>query len=52
METLMERLAKKREERPPAEDLTALPMVKREHAHEGETCGCGESEGDGCGCGD
>jgi hypothetical protein len=43
METMMERLARKKATAPPSE-LTVLPIAKKEHAHEG-TCG------DGCGCG-
>ncbi|HTD81092.1 MAG TPA: hypothetical protein VK723_02960 [Thermoplasmata archaeon] len=43
METMMERLAKKKSYAPPTE-LTVLPIAKKEHA-DGETCG------DGCGCG-
>lgn len=50
----MERLAKRKDAPAQAADLAVLPMAKREHAHEGATCGdgcgCGESEGDGC-CG-
>ncbi len=50
----MERLAKRKEAPPQAAGLTALPLQKKEHAHEGgalgDGCGCGGSEGDGC-CG-
>jgi len=57
METMMERLARKKAAAqpvaaPPAE-LTILPLIKKEHEHEGQCgdgCGCGGAESDGC-CG-
>jgi hypothetical protein len=51
MDTMMERLAKKKAEAPPAE-LTLLPLLKKEHEHEGscgEGCGCGGEESGCCG---
>ena len=54
----MERLARKKAvaqpvTAPPAE-LTILPLIKKEHEHEGtcgDGCGCGGAEEDGGCCG-
>jgi hypothetical protein len=51
METMMERLARKKAAPQPAE-ITVLPLLKKEHAHEGacgDGCGCGKEEGGCCG---
>ncbi len=45
METLIQRLAKKATPAPPGQELTILPVARKEHEHEG-ACGSG------CGCGD
>jgi hypothetical protein len=51
METMMERLARKKAAPQPAE-ITVLPLLKKEHEHEGacgDGCGCGQEEGGCCG---
>ena len=51
METMMERLARKKGVSPPSE-ITILPVLKKEHEHDGKSsdgCGCGEEEGGCCG---
>ena len=52
METMMERLARKKSAAPPQE-LTVLPILKKEHEHEGscgDGCGCGSEGGEDSGC--
>jgi len=52
METMMERLAKKKAAAPPAE-LTILPLLKKEHEHGGscgDGCDCGNNESEESGC--
>ena len=52
METMMERLARKKAASPPQE-LTILPILKKEHEHEGscgDGCGCGSEGGEDGGC--
>jgi len=58
METMMERLARKKATvqtvAPPPSALTILPLIKKEHEHEGtcgDGCGCGGAEEDGGCCG-
>ncbi len=51
METLIERLAKKKEASPKPAELVLLPMASKEHEGAcGDGCGCGEDESGGC-CG-
>ena len=52
METMMERLARKKSAAPPQE-LTVLPILKKEREHEGscgDGCGCGSEGGEDSGC--
>ncbi len=51
METLMERLAKKKEASPKPAEIVVLPMLSKEHEGQcGDGCGCGGDDGSGC-CG-
>jgi len=53
METLIERLAKKKDSAASVPEFMILPIVKKEHEHEGACgsgCDCGEMDGGGC-CG-
>ncbi|HLA46841.1 MAG TPA: hypothetical protein VJ207_04645 [Thermoplasmata archaeon] len=53
METLIERLAKKKDAAASVPEFMILPIVKKEHEHEGACgsgCDCGEMDGGGC-CG-
>ena len=50
METMMERLARKKAASPPQE-LTILPILKKEHEGScGDGCGCGSEGGEDGGC--
>ncbi|HLB68940.1 MAG TPA: hypothetical protein VJN63_10895 [Thermoplasmata archaeon] len=53
MESLIERLAKKKETAAPLSTFTILPVLKKEHEHDGacgSNCDCGDMDGGGC-CG-
>ena len=53
MESLIERLAKKKETAAPLSTFTILPVLKKEHEHDGacgSDCDCGDMDGGGC-CG-